>query len=182
VALVTPVIFQVVGYQNSGKTTITTKLIKTLAGKGLKTVTIKHHGHGGRPASVAQKDTEKHLHAGAVASVVEGEGSLLLKAVNFETSLEDQIELMKFFQPDVILIEGFKLKSFPKLLLIRNESDLTLINTVSNIIAIIYWEEDMLKQITSPINVPCFHVDDENTITWTVENLQELVHKIDQKN
>jgi molybdopterin-guanine dinucleotide biosynthesis protein B len=89
---------------------------------------------------------------------------------------------MKFFQPDVILIEGYKLKSFPKLLLIRNESDLTLINTVSNIIAIIYWEEDMLKQITSPINVPCFHVDDENTITWTVENLQELVHKIDQKN
>lgn len=177
-----PVIFQVVGYQNSGKTTITTKLIKTLAGIGLKTVTIKHHGHGGRPASIEQKDTEKHLNAGAAASIVEGEGSLLLKAVNFETSLEDQIELMKFFDPDVILIEGYKLKPFPKLLLLRNESDLNLINTVSNIIAIVYWEEDMLKQITSQINVPCFHVDDENTIPWTVENLQELVHKIDQKN
>lgn len=177
-----PVIFQVVGYQNSGKTTITTELIKTLAGKGLKTVTIKHHGHGGRPALLEQKDTEKHLNAGAAASVVEGEGSLLLKAVNFETSLEVQIELMKFFDPDVILIEGYKLKPFPKLLLLRNESDLTLINTVSNIIAIVYWEEDMLKQITSQINVPCFNIDDENTITWTVESLQELVHKIDQKN
>lgn len=176
------VILQVVGYQNSGKTTVTTKLIKSLAEKGLKTVTIKHHGHGGRPASLAQKDTEKHLDAGAIASIVEGDGSLILRAVNFETSLEDQIELMKFFQPDVILIEGYKLETFPKLLLIRNESDLTLIETVSNIKAIVCWEEDLLKQITSQINVPCFHIYDENTITWTVEILQELVHKIDQKN
>jgi molybdopterin-guanine dinucleotide biosynthesis adapter protein len=181
VALVNPIIFQVVGYQNSGKTTIITKLIKSLAEKGLKTVTIKHHGHGGQPAFIPQKDTEKHLNAGAIAAAIEGDGSLILKVLNSETSLEDQIELMKFFHPDVILIEGYKLRPFPKLLLIRNEMDLSLIKTVSNVKAIVYWEEILLREITSQIKVPSFHIGDEKIIIRTLEILHEFVHKIDQK-
>jgi molybdopterin-guanine dinucleotide biosynthesis protein B len=93
VALVRPVIFQVVGYQNSGKTTFTAKLIETLVESGLKTVTIKHHGHGSRPDVVERKDTEKHLAAGARASIIEGDGRLILQADNYESTLEDQITL-----------------------------------------------------------------------------------------
>jgi molybdopterin-guanine dinucleotide biosynthesis adapter protein len=181
VALVKPVIFQVVGYQNSGKTTITSKLIKDLVKSGLKTVTIKHHGHGGRLSSMPQKDTEKHLNAGAIASIVEGNGSLFLQADNFNASLEDQLELMKFFHPDVILIEGYKLKPFPKLLLLRDESDYNLLTKVSNVRSIVYWKEEMYKQITSENNVACFHIHDKRAIIWTSHLLQELVHKIDQK-
>jgi molybdopterin-guanine dinucleotide biosynthesis adapter protein len=181
VAVVKPVVFQVVGYQNSGKTTITAKLIEDLVKKGLKTVTIKHHGHGGRLAALPQKDTEKHLNAGALASIVEGDGSLMLQADNFYPSLEDQIELMKFFHPDVILIEGYKLKSFPKLLLLRDESDLSLLDTVSNVSAIVYWKEEMQEQITSRIKVPSFHINDEGALIWTAQVLQEHVHNIDQK-
>jgi molybdopterin-guanine dinucleotide biosynthesis protein B len=180
-ALVTPVIFQVVGYQNSGKTTITSKLIIALVERRIKTVTIKHHGHGGKPESIPHKDTEKHLNAGALASMVEGEGSLLLQTENGYYSLGDQFELMKFFQPDVILIEGYKLEPFPKLLLLRNEKDLSLLKTVSNIVAIFYWEDEMEKNITSTTNIPSFHIDDKRAIIWTVELLQELVHKIDEK-
>ncbi|MEH7500806.1 molybdopterin-guanine dinucleotide biosynthesis protein B [Neobacillus drentensis] len=180
-ALVKPLIFQVVGYQNSGKTTITSKLIKELVKSGLITVTIKHHGHGGRLSSTPQKDTEKHLNAGALASIVEGNGSLILQADNFNVSLEEQLELMKFFHPDVILIEGYKLKPFPKLLLLRDESDYNLLRNVSNVRSIVYWKEEMYKQITSEINVPCFHIHDKQAIIWTSQLLQELVHKIDQK-
>jgi molybdopterin-guanine dinucleotide biosynthesis protein B len=178
-ALVNPVIFQVVGYQNSGKTTITSKLIETLVKSSLKIVTIKHHGHGGRPTDTQLKDTEKHLTAGAFASIVEGEGSLILKANNSEKSLEDQIELMKFFKPDVILIEGYKQKHFPKLLLLRDKNDLPLLNIVGNVAAIVYWKEEMDNQITSQLKVPCFHIHDGKAITWTARLLQELVHKID---
>jgi len=180
-ALVTPVIFQVVGYQNSGKTTITSKLINLLAEKGVKTVTIKHHGHGGRPEYLPLKDTEKHVKAGALASIVEGNGSLLLQAENHYYSLEDQIELMTFFQPDVILIEGYKLESFPKLLLLRDENDLSLLKCVSNIAAIVYWKDKMDKVIKLKTDIPCFHIDDKRAITWTLKLLQELVHKMDQK-
>jgi molybdopterin-guanine dinucleotide biosynthesis adapter protein len=180
-AVVTPVIFQVVGYQNSGKTTITTKLIEALVKKGLKTVTIKHHGHGGKLTALPQKDSEKHLNAGAFASIVEGAGCLQLQANNFFPSIDDQIELMKFFHPDVILIEGYKLEPFPKLLLLRDERDLPLLNTVSNISAIVYWKEEMQKQITTRVNVPSFHIHNEGALIWTEQLLQELVHKIDQK-
>ena len=96
-ALVKPVIFQVVGYQNSGKTTITAKLIETLGESGFKTVTIKHHGHGGRPDTAKQKDTEKHLDAGALASIIEGDGRLILQADNYESTLEEQIAMLEFF-------------------------------------------------------------------------------------
>ncbi len=178
-AVVRPVIFQVVGYQNSGKTTITSKLINDLVKKGLKTVTIKHHGHGGKLTALPQKDTEKHLNAGALASIVEGEGSLILRADNFFPSLEEQIELMKFFHPDIILIEGYKQKPYPKLLLVRDESDLSLLNTVSNVLGILYWKEELQRQITSRINVPSFQIDDAGALIWTEHLLQELVHKID---
>ena len=49
-ALVTPFIFQIVGYQNSGKTTFLNKLISHLTAVGINTATIKHHGHGGKPS------------------------------------------------------------------------------------------------------------------------------------
>ena len=178
-AVVRPVIFQVVGYQNSGKTTITSKLIEALVKNGLKTVAIKHHGHGGKLTTLPQKDSEKHLNAGALASIVEGAGCLHLQADNFYPSLDDQIELMKFFQPDVILIEGYKLEPFPKLLLLRDESDLSMLNSVSNVFGVLYWKKEMQTQITSRINVPSFHIEDKCALSWTEQLLQEFVHKID---
>ncbi|MEH7073707.1 molybdopterin-guanine dinucleotide biosynthesis protein B [Neobacillus drentensis] len=178
-ALVRPAIFQVVGYQNSGKTTLTTKLINVLTETQIKTVTIKHHGHGGKPENIPLKDTEKHLMAGALAAIVEGEGKLLLKAENNDYTLHDQIELMKFFQPDVILIEGYKREPFPKLLLLRNENDLSLLNMVSNVKAIVYWKEELHKHLALETDVPCFHIDDNKLIFWIIELLRELVHKID---
>jgi molybdopterin-guanine dinucleotide biosynthesis protein B len=40
-------ILQVVGYQNSGKTTLITKLIKMLKEMSYRVGTLKHHGHDG---------------------------------------------------------------------------------------------------------------------------------------
>jgi molybdopterin-guanine dinucleotide biosynthesis protein B len=178
VALVSPVIFQVVGYQNSGKTTFTAKLIEMLAERGLKTVTIKHHGHGGRPDAAKQKDTEKHLAAGALASIIEGDGRLILQADNYQSTLEDQITLLKFFHPDVILIEGYKLKTYPKLLIIKNINDLSLLKKVNNILAIMYWKKELKDQIAAQLNVPCFSIEDDTAISWIAQLLQGYVDKI----
>ncbi|MCL6570198.1 MAG: molybdopterin-guanine dinucleotide biosynthesis protein B [Bacillus sp. (in: Bacteria)] len=180
-ALVRPVIFQVVGYQNSGKTTFTAKLIETLVESGLKIVTIKHHGHGSRPDVVEQKDTEKHLSAGARASIIEGDGRLILQADNYESTLEDQITLLGFFHPDVILIEGYKLKTYPKLLIIKEKSDLTLLKKVNNIKAILYWKEELKDHIAVHLNVPCFFIEDSTAINWIVQLLQTQVHKVNEK-
>ncbi|MEH7335835.1 molybdopterin-guanine dinucleotide biosynthesis protein B [Neobacillus drentensis] len=174
-ALVKPVIFQIVGYQNSGKTTFIERLIKDLKGKGLRSAVIKHHGHGGKPDLVDNKDSTKYLSAGAAASIIEGDGRLLLQVEKWENSLEHQIELMSFFDPDVILIEGYKQKKYPKLLILRDLEDLPLLKSVTNIAAVVYWKECIREHLKGHINIPCFFIKDEVSISWTVNLLKKSV-------
>ncbi|WP_052353765.1 molybdopterin-guanine dinucleotide biosynthesis protein B [Neobacillus jeddahensis] len=175
-ALVKPFIFQIVGYQNSGKTTFTTKLIETLTARELKIVTIKHHGHGGKPDSLLQKDSVKHLASGATASIVEGEGRLILQADNGHYSLEHQMELLEFFNPDVILIEGYKQGAYPKLLLLREGKDVSLLDKVSHLAVVGYWNEEIKDLVTAKLTVPIFPISDERLLSWISEYIQEQIH------
>jgi molybdopterin-guanine dinucleotide biosynthesis adapter protein len=163
-ALVKPVIFQVVGYQNSGKTTFLLKLIQTLTTHGLKTVTIKHHGHGGKPDVVLQKDSSRHLEAGAFASLVEGDGRLVLQVEESEWSLEEQLRLMEHFQPDVILIEGHKQKHYPKLLLLKDQADISLLSKVENVKAIIYWDKNFDAKTLAQFDIPSYPIESEKVV------------------
>ncbi|ETI68645.1 molybdopterin-guanine dinucleotide biosynthesis protein B [Neobacillus vireti LMG 21834] len=172
--MVKPVVFQVVGYQNSGKTTVMIKLIQALKDLGLTTVTIKHHGHGGKPEVIEQKDSTRHLSAGASASVVEGDGRLILHAENIHSSLEDQIRLMEYFQPDVQLIEGYKFENYPKLLLVRDHKDLSLLARVDNIKVIMYWEETLREPLNEQTKIPCFPIHDQTAILWTARTIKKL--------
>ncbi|MDP4163143.1 MAG: molybdopterin-guanine dinucleotide biosynthesis protein B [Bacillota bacterium] len=180
--MVKPQIFQVVGYQNCGKTTLVSGLIKEWKKHGKKIVTIKHHGHGGKPETVEGKDSSKHIEAGAAASVVEGAGSLILHANQLEHwSLSEQIELLSFFQPDTILIEGHKNAPFPKVVIIRKEDELKLINELENIQAIVYWEESLVQSFIEFKEEYCFSISDENIMRKLAFYLEQ-VHKKDKKN
>lgn len=181
-ALVKPVIYQIVGYQNSGKTTIILKLIEILKNEGIKSATIKHHGHGGRPEILSQKDSAKHINAGAVASLVEGEGRLCLQADETALTLEEQISFVDFFSPEIILIEGHKKKTYPKLLILRDENDLSLISEICNIKTVIVWKKELIKVVRRYLEVPVFHITDEIALTEISKDLIKLVHKIDEKN
>ncbi|PGV48001.1 molybdopterin-guanine dinucleotide biosynthesis protein B [Bacillus sp. AFS037270] len=176
-ALVEPFIFQVVGYQNSGKTTIITKLIKSLTDQGIKTVTIKHHGHGGKPDVMEEKDSSRHLSSGAIAAIVEGGGRMILQADKLNLSLEDEIELLKFYQPDVVLVEGYKQKNYPKLLLLKKKEDLHLLNSITNICTVGYWSDELINEYMQP----SFSIKDEVLINWTTELILGHVHKNDEK-
>ncbi len=53
-------ILQIVGYQNSGKTTFVEKLAEKLGQLGVKIGCLKHHGHGGEPDVFAEgKDSDR---------------------------------------------------------------------------------------------------------------------------
>ncbi|MDQ1004125.1 molybdopterin-guanine dinucleotide biosynthesis protein B [Neobacillus niacini] len=181
-ALVKPIIYQIVGYQNSGKTTIILKLIGILKNEGFKTVTIKHHGHGGRPDILSQKDSAKHINAGAVASLVEGEGRLCLQADETALTLEEQIRFVDFFRPDIILIEGHKKKSYPKLLIIKDENDLLLISSVSNIKTVLVWKKELIDIVRGQLEVPVFYISEELALMEISKDLMKLVHNTDENN
>jgi molybdopterin-guanine dinucleotide biosynthesis protein B len=168
-ALVKPFIFQVVGYKNSGKTTVMSNLIKRLKEDHLNVVAIKHHGHGGKPETAENKDSRRHLESGALVSIVEGDGGLLLQAEKAIWTLEEKVELAAFFKPDVILIEGHKNESYPKLLLLRGKEDFELLQ-LPNVQVIMLWGEipieDSLKEI------PSFYLDDPSAMDWTIDYLE----------
>jgi molybdopterin-guanine dinucleotide biosynthesis protein B len=127
-------IFQVVGYQNSGKTTLISKLVKRLSSEGFSVGTIKHHGHGGMPEyGDGGKDSEVHRLAGASVIAVEGGGSLQLTAQHLSWDLHKTLSLYETFHLDAILIEGYKMESYPKIVLLRNHDDLELLDKLSNI-------------------------------------------------
>jgi molybdopterin-guanine dinucleotide biosynthesis adapter protein len=164
VALVRPFIFQMVGYQNSGKTSFMSNLLFRLKEEGIKTVTIKHHGHGGKPAVVEEKDSARHISAGAVASLVEGGGRLLLQTENMNWSLEGKLQLVSIMKPDLILIEGHKHADYSKLVFIREDEDLQLLNELTNIELMLFQDS-----IVAHDQVPSFHRDDVEAVQWLMD-------------
>jgi molybdopterin-guanine dinucleotide biosynthesis protein B len=131
-------ILQVVGYQNSGKTTLMSKLVQRLSSNGYSVGTIKHHGHGGKPDyGDSGKDSDIHRQAGASVVAVEGEGSLHLTVQHLSWDLHKAISLYKSFQLDAILVEGYKMEDYPKVVLLRKRDDVELLHTLSNINCVI---------------------------------------------
>ncbi|PFJ19513.1 molybdopterin-guanine dinucleotide biosynthesis protein B [Bacillus cereus] len=162
-------ILQIVGYQNSGKTTLVEKVVHALAKREMKVATIKHHGHGGFP-EVAQKDSERHRKAGAVVSCVEGAGLLSLSSLREEWSLQEMIRLYEFFEVDTVLIEGYKKESYPKVVLLRSDEDIELLHKVENVAAVITWYD-------APSNVreeyKVFHITEEELyIEWFLQTVR----------
>ncbi|MDM5190394.1 molybdopterin-guanine dinucleotide biosynthesis protein B [Bacillus sp. DX4.1] len=159
-------ILQIVGYQNSGKTTLMEKLIQALTYEGMKVATIKHHGHGGYP-EVPKKDSERHLQAGAVVSSVEGAGLLSLSALHDKWSLQEIIRLYTFFEVDMILIEGYKKETYPKIVLLRTDEDLALLDKVENVMAVITWN-GITQRLQKTYKT--FHIKEEELyMEWFVQ-------------
>jgi molybdopterin-guanine dinucleotide biosynthesis adapter protein len=167
-----PIIFQIVGYQNSGKTTLTAKLIERCSREGWRVGTIKHHGHGGTPAlGDEQKDTFWHRKAGAAVTGVEGAGMLQIHAGKNEWLLEEILQVYEGFPLDLILIEGYKRESYDKVVLIRSAEDLPLISLVTNIITVISW-----GSLPSHVHdaYPVFRIEDEQAyLDWLIERMKK---------
>jgi len=126
-------IFQFVGYQNSGKTTAMEAVIRKLTEKGWKVIALKHHGHGGIPDTWS-KDSIKHREAGAIASMVEGDGILQMEIAQDDWNIESIEKFLSFFSYDVLLVEGYKKDYFPKAVFLgRGEEKSQLLQTLSNI-------------------------------------------------
>lgn len=132
-------ILQVVGYQNSGKTTLMEKLIRRATAHQLKVASIKHHGHGGIPETNYTKDSARHEKAGACLTSVEGDGMLRLSIQQEEWELEDILAIYSRFPLDYVFIEGYKKADYPKVVLLQLEEDYKLLQSLSNIVCVLYW-------------------------------------------
>lgn len=113
----------VVGYKNSGKTTLVARWVRLLKKNGLSVAVLKHHGHGGKPdMGEAGTDTAQFLADGADATLVAGGGTVQF-IWNEEPDFAKLKEMASIGNPDVLLIEGYKGENGDKVVLLRNEED-----------------------------------------------------------
>lgn len=132
-------VLQVVGYKNSGKTTLISKWIKRANQAGKKVAVLKHHGHGG-PIELPSESTDSiaFLRSGAVSSAVVCPNLFQLHLNIEEINVEKLVELTVLASnPDLILIEGFKEEHYEKVVLVRSEEDWEQLRSLTNIHCVI---------------------------------------------
>lgn len=113
----------VVGYKNSGKTTLIARWVRLVKQQGFTVAVLKHHGHGS-PLDMpnSETDTMQFFANGADVSVVAGGGAVQLH-MNEEPDFMRMKEIAKINSPDILFIEGYKEERGKKVVLLRNESD-----------------------------------------------------------
>lgn len=112
-----------VGYKNSGKTTLLERWIVLAKAQGHSVAVLKHHGHGGPiELSPEKTDTMRFFKTGADAALVAGGGSSQL-LLNEEPSFAELKHLAAYRQPDILLIEGYKEEQGAKAVLVRSTED-----------------------------------------------------------
>ena len=117
----------VCGIKNSGKTTLTEGIIRTLTARGLKAAVIKHDGHEFE-CDIAGTDSYRFVEAGAFGAAVFSREQIFVRKTGNYPDTQDTaatIRLLKeligaFPEADVILAEGLKGLPVPKIEVVRS--------------------------------------------------------------
>lgn len=108
-------VFGLVGWHNSGKTTLIVQLIDRFVGLGLSVSTMKH-GHHEFDIDQPGKDSHRHRAAGATEVLISSSQRWALMHEN-RTEPEASMDwlLDRITPVDLLLVEGFKRDRHPKL-------------------------------------------------------------------
>ena len=153
-----PPVVAVVGYSNSGKTRVAASLIEILTERGYRVAAIKHCPHG-HDAERQDSDSDRLYRMGAVAVIASSpDKRSLVERVHQDSSLAS---LASSFAtpPDLVVAEGFKTSSVPKILVEDGER---LADSVADIIATVGGDEEEL-------GVPDYAIEDLDALANLVE-------------
>ncbi|MFM1814473.1 MAG: hypothetical protein RLZ98_1168 [Pseudomonadota bacterium] len=158
-------VFGIVGYKNSGKTTLTVRLVQELTRRGLRVATVKHAHHSFQ-IDDAETDSARHRRAGAaqVAIVSSRRWAIVTELRDTpEPTLSQTLSALARHDPphDLVLVEGYKDEPIPKLECRRRDSksERTLADADPDILAIASDHE------LSGAHVPVFPLDDAPRIS-----------------
>lgn len=148
-------VLQVVGYKNVGKTTVVCEIVRVLTAEGLRIATLKRDDHACDPEPEGV-DTRRHREAGAFLIGLASDARTMWVQEKSQR-LDDMINAAESAGAEIILIEGFKTASYPKLVLLRNEADAAALLELPGIIAVaIRTPSQTVEQATTIAGHPLF--------------------------
>ncbi|MDD3365375.1 MAG: molybdopterin-guanine dinucleotide biosynthesis protein B [Syntrophomonas sp.] len=128
-------VISLVGYSNSGKTTVMESLIRILKRKEYKVAAVKHAAHG-YTMDPPGTDSWHYAEAGADKVVIVGPGSYTMHEFHQDKkSLQDILERIK--DVDIVLVEGFKGEPGPKIEIYRQNYSSNRIELGGNLVAVV---------------------------------------------
>jgi molybdopterin-guanine dinucleotide biosynthesis protein B len=159
--------------RNVGKTTVVEGLVKNLTERGLRIGTVKHiHGTFDTP----EKDTWKHIKAGATATGVITDSELLTIWNSSELPIIPETVLDKLPKNlDYVIVEGFRHSEYPKIVVADVAEDLESIN-LSNIVAIsgrIVEKPEELKKLD--LDAPVVKINESEKLVNLLESRAQTI-------
>jgi molybdopterin-guanine dinucleotide biosynthesis protein B len=162
-----PPIIGIVGWKNSGKTTLAVCLVEELTARGLSIATIKHAHHTLR---LDEKDTDsaRHRAAGAKQVAVVSEWRWALMTEGPEPDFADVVAQLE--PCDLIVVEGYKSQPITKIEARRRDSHpgAGLAESDSKVIAI------AADYAVENDRVPVFELDDIKSVADFVVGTFEI--------
>lgn len=160
----TPPVIGVAGWKNSGKTTLTVRLVEAFSSRGLKVATIKHAHHSFQ-IDEGETDSARHRKAGASeVAIVSGGRWAIVHELRDEPEPGFNDMLARLSPVDIVIAEGFKREAIPKVEVRRSDSKSKepLAPSDANVIAIAADHE------TESHGLPVFAIDDIDGITGLI--------------
>ena len=121
-------VFGVIGWKNSGKTSLMERLVSEITGRGFSVSTVKHVHHA-VDLDQPGKDTYRHRQAGATEVVLASADRFALMREHRGPEPDLRAVLARLAPVDLVLVEGYKRDSHRKVEVWRRETGHDLIQT-----------------------------------------------------
>lgn len=163
-------VFGITGWKNSGKTTLTEKLVGELTQRGWKVSTVKH-AHHDFDIDKEGTDSFRHRAAGAMeVAVVSGRRWALMHELRGESEPSLDAILARLAPCDLVLVEGYKRERHRKIETRRLEAkEKTSLSTSDPNIVAVAADHPVIGEA-----LPVFGLDDIEAIADFIEGVTGL--------
>lgn len=159
-----------VGRSNSGKTTLLEKLIPVLMARGHRVAVAKHTHQKGVETDIEGKDTRRLWDIGA-AHIAFVTPDRIVHTHRYAETPPLEAALVDIRDVDLIIVEGYKLGSYPKIEVVRAARHPVPIPDLENRVAFV---TDMAELCC---DTPCFGLEDIEPLTDFVETVTQVAHR-----
>lgn len=167
-------VYGIIGWKNSGKTSLMERLVAEITGRGFSVSTVKHVHHD-VDLDQPGKDTFRHRRAGAREVVLASKDRYALMVEHRGPEPDLSAVLARMAPVDLILVEGYKRDSHRKLEVWRRETNHDLIQTTDPLVRAVATDE----HLTLP--VPVLNLNDTAAVADFILTETGLIgpHRID---